>query len=63
MSMEDYKGFRSVESKNVIGLPLEAQLFWKATGFLGLGVSAYGDINKARSFGGLLFNLHVGDLR
>jgi len=46
-----------------IGLPMESQLFFKISGFLGLGLNLYFNLNKEESFGGLSLNLMLGSLR
>jgi hypothetical protein len=48
---------------STMGIPLEAQLCWTPVSFLGLGVYAYADLNKNRSFAGVLLCLQVGNLR
>ena len=52
-----------VDITPVIGLPLEAQLFFRPTGFLGLGTYLYGNLNSEHSFSGITFCLQVGKLR
>lgn len=46
-----------------IGLPLEAQLFWKALRFLGLGIYGFANINPEESFYGCTLSLQIGKLR
>lgn len=48
---------------NVLSLPLESQIFWTPTGFLGLGLIAFADINKYRWFQGALLAVQIGDFQ
>jgi hypothetical protein len=45
------------------GVPLEAQLFWRPTSFLGVGVYGYGNLNSDQSFWGASLSVEVGRLR
>ena len=47
----------------VIGVPLEAQLFWRPLSFLGLGLYAFANINSKQSFVGCTISLQIGKLR
>lgn len=44
-------------------VPLEAQVAWRPSTFLGLALSALGSINKDGSFGGITLGLQLGKLR
>ncbi|HVZ41962.1 MAG TPA: hypothetical protein VHI13_21970 [Candidatus Kapabacteria bacterium] len=46
-----------------IGLPLEARAFWHITGWLGLGVYGFANINATRSWVGATASLEIGLLR
>ena len=48
---------------NTIGFPLESQVFWTPSGFFGLGLIAFANINKYRWFGGTLLALQLGDFQ
>jgi hypothetical protein len=50
-------------TKNTLGLPLETQLFWTPTKYVGLGVIGFGNINSTRSFGGVLLAIQLGKLK
>lgn len=44
-------------------VPLEAQVGWRPTSFLGLALTLFGSLNKSGSFGGATVDLHFGKLR
>ena len=46
-----------------IGLPLEAQLFWRSFRFIGIGLYGYANINPEESFAGATLNIQIGKLR
>ena len=46
--------------ETVIGIPLEAQLFWRPTQFLGLGLYGFANINSEETFYGSLLSLQIG---
>ncbi len=48
-----------------IGIPVEAQLFWTPTSFLGIGLTAFGDygFGNTRSFWGITLCLQLGMMR
>ena len=46
-----------------IGIPLEAQLFWRPSSFLGIGLYGFANLNPAESFYGFTLNLQIGKLR
>lgn len=45
------------------GLAIQADAVWAVVGPLGLGLSLFGDLNTAGSFGGALVTLHLGRIR
>lgn len=49
--------------ESTIGLPLEAQLFWTPTSFIGLGLIGLANINSEASYVAGLVAVQVGDLR
>lgn len=51
------------EIEMIIGLPLEAQLFWRPLRFLGLGLYGFANINSEESFYGCTLALQIGKLR
>lgn len=46
-----------------IGIPMEVQLFWTPTSFLGLGLYGFGNLNTEKSFAGALLAVQLGRLR
>ena len=46
-----------------IGIPLEAQLFWRPTRFLGIGLYAFANLNPEESFAGITLGFQFGKLR
>jgi hypothetical protein len=48
---------------NPVGLPIEAQLSWLPTSYLGVGLYGFADFNRARSFAGVTLGLQVGRVR
>ena len=46
-----------------VGLPLSASASWHVSSNLGVGLSAFGDVNHEQSFGGLVLNIQLGRLR
>lgn len=46
-----------------VGLPIEAQLFWLPTTFLGVGLYGFADFNRARSFAGVTLGVQLGRVR
>jgi hypothetical protein len=46
-----------------VGVPVEAQLFWRFSKIVGLGLYAFGDLNGEAAFGGATLALQVGRLR
>ena len=49
--------------EKIVGFPMELQAVWKATDFLGLGVSAFANLNSEKSYGGVAVKLVIGKLR
>ena len=47
----------------VVGLPIEAQLFWRPGSLVGVGLYGFANFNAARSFAGLTLGLQIGRLR
>ena len=52
-----------IDQGTVLGLPLEAQLAWLPTKFLGIGLYGFGNVNRMRSFGGVTLSLQLGGVR
>lgn len=48
---------------STIGIPAEIQFFWTPFDFLGIGITAFGDLNSEESFAGALLTLRVGNLK
>jgi hypothetical protein len=46
-----------------VSLPLEAAVSYRPFGGLGLGLTAWADINRDRTFGGIVLTLEVGRVR
>lgn len=50
-------------TESTIGVPLEAQLFWTPSSFLGLGLIGLANINSEASYVAGLVAIQVGDLK
>lgn len=48
--------------RTTVGLPLELSAFWDPVTFLGIGLTAFADVNSTRSFAGGLLSLQLGRL-
>ena len=46
-----------------IGLPIEVSFIGVIFPVFGVGIEAFGDVNKARTFGGILLTIHFGKLK
>jgi hypothetical protein len=46
-----------------IGLPIDTQLFFRFSSYVGIGIEGFANINSGHSFAGALFCLQIGDLR
>lgn len=46
-----------------IGIPFEAQLFWRPLPFLGIGIYGFANVNPEEPFYGFALNLQIGKLR
>lgn len=46
-----------------VGIPIEGQLSWRPSGFIGLGLSGFANINEVRSVVGVAISLQLGKLR
>jgi hypothetical protein len=46
-----------------MAIPIEGQLFWTFSSFLGIGIDGFADLNLKKSVGGGLFCIQVGKLR
>ncbi|UCE05771.1 MAG: hypothetical protein JSW07_19605 [bacterium] len=46
-----------------IGIPLEAQLFWRPAHFLGIGLYAFANLNSEEPFAGITLGFQFGKLR
>lgn len=51
------------EISRQFGFPLEGQLFWRPSRFIGLGLYDFANFNAERSFAGLAASLQVGRLK
>lgn len=52
-----------IERGTSIGLAVQAEAVWAPARAVGLGVTAFGNLNGDMSFAGLTFSLHLGRLR
>jgi hypothetical protein len=48
---------------SVIGFPVETQVSWRPSRFLGVGLYGFADINHLRSFAGVTLGIQLGRLR
>jgi hypothetical protein len=48
---------------NVVGVPIELQLFWRPGSLVGLGLYGFANFNSQQSFAGLTLGLQLGRLR
>lgn len=48
---------------SAVGLALQADAIWAPSTKLGLGVTAFGNLNGMASFGGVVLGLHLGKVR
>jgi hypothetical protein len=48
---------------STFGIPLESQLFWTPSSFIGLGIYGFANINPEKSFYGGLFCIQLGRLK
>lgn len=46
-----------------LGIPLESQLFWTPSSFIGIGIYGFANINPEKSFWGGLFCIQLGKLK
>ncbi len=46
-----------------IGIPVEAQLFWRPAHFLGIGLYAFANLNSEEPFAGITLGFQFGKLR
>ena len=56
-------GSQSDITKNAIGVPLEIQLYWRFTRFVGLGLYTFANFNSEKSFAGVTICVQAGKLR
>jgi hypothetical protein len=54
-------GCRNVS--DVVGVPIELQLFWRPGSLVGLGLYGFANFNEQRSFAGMTLGLQLGRLR
>jgi len=54
---------RNHRSSLCLGVPFEAQVFCTPTSVVGFGFYGYADVNREKSFAGLLFCVQIGRLR
>jgi len=45
-----------------IGIPFEIQYIRTVSANVGIGLTAFGDLNPVQSFGGITLSLHLGQL-
>lgn len=48
--------------ETMMGFPLEANLFWQPTNFVGLGIYSFANVNTEHPFGGMGLTIRVGNL-
>ena len=58
----EYEPSRNHKSAT-IGIPLEAQAVFTPLNFLGIGMKAFGNINRTLSYGGIFFGLQLGKVK
>ena len=51
------------ERTTALGLAFQADAVWTPAGFLGLGLSAFGNLNPDMSYAGFALGLHLGRVR
>ena len=47
----------------VVGVPVDAQVVWLPSEYVGLGLHGFADFNSVRSFGGVTLSLQLGRVR
>lgn len=52
-----------IPMETMLGFPLEANLFWQPTNFVGLGVYSFANVNTEHPFGGMGLSVRVGNLQ
>jgi len=55
-------GLQKMKKLSNIGIPMEIQYIRTTSGNVGIGLSAFGNLNLVRPFGGIALNLHLGQL-
>ena len=58
-----FLGTNTIPEPHRFTVPLEAQVGWRPTGFLGLALTLFGSLNNSGSFGGVTVDLQFGKLR
>ena len=51
------------ERPTVVGVPVDAQVVWLPSQYVGLGLHGFADFNSMRSFGGVTLSLQLGRVR
>ncbi len=60
---DSFFGGKRVDIVPTIGFPIESQLFFKLSGWFGMGLNIYLNLNREETFGGITLNLMLGKLR
>lgn len=55
-------GLQKMKKLSNIGIPIEIQYIRITSGNVGIGLTAFGDLNVVRPFGGIALSLHLGQL-
>jgi hypothetical protein len=50
----------TADGRSSISIPVEVQAFWQLSDFFGVGAYAFGSVNGARSFSGILLGIQLG---
>jgi hypothetical protein len=51
------------ERKSTVGLAVQGESIWAPFAFLGLGLTAFGNLNSQSSFAGAVVGIHLGGVR
>lgn len=55
-------GLQKMKKASSIGIPFEIQYIRTVSANVGIGLTAFGDLNPVQSFGGITLSLHLGQL-
>jgi hypothetical protein len=55
-------GLQKMKKLSSIGIPIEIKYIRTISGNVGIGLTAFGDLNLVRPFGGIALSLHLGQL-